>query len=95
MGTSGTIAGSLSGVGQSDNVIVTRKRYNLSIWGAFTATVELQRSFDNGVTWLTAKSVTTPFEGVGIEVEAGVLYRVAVTGYTSGQINYRLGLTNL
>jgi len=95
MAVSSTIEGQLSDIGSSEQAIVTRKRYNLSIWGTFVATIELQRSFDDGATWLVAKQVTTPFEGVGIEVEAGVLYRVSVVSYTSGIVNYRLGLTNL
>lgn len=95
MAVSSTIRGDLTGLGSSEVAFVTRKRYNLSVWGTFVATVQLQRSFDNGMTWLIVKSVTTPYEGVGIEVEAKVQYRIAVTQFTSGKIEYRLGLTNL
>jgi hypothetical protein len=95
MAGSATLIGSLSAVGNSETRKFARKRYNMSVWGTFTATVQLQRSFDDGATWLVCKEVTAPYEGVGIEVESKVLYRFACTQYTNGTINFRLGLTTL
>lgn len=93
MASSETLSGSLSTNDSSDIRGVTRRYYNVSIWGTFVATVKLQRSFDDGVTWLTCKTTTVPFEGFGVETEAQIQYRYEVTNWVSGTINYRLGLS--
>lgn len=71
--------------------------FNLSLWGTFVASVQLERSFDGGTTWLplTANGTqiykfTAPCSEGGDETEAGVLYRLNCTAYTSGTVNYRL-----
>ena len=70
---------------------------NVSVWGTFVGTVQMQRSFDNGATWLpltsggaATKSFTAPASEMWTEVEQGVAYRLQCTAYTSGTINYRL-----
>jgi hypothetical protein len=72
-------------------------QFNVSLWGTFVATVQLERSFDNGTTWLplTANGTqvmkwTAPASESTGETEAGVLYRLNCTAYTSGTVNYRL-----
>lgn len=64
-----------------------------------TATVNLERSFDGGVTWITcgvggagqlASYATLPISIVGGEPEKVVLYRLNCIAYTSGTVNYRL-----
>ncbi len=69
-------------------------KFNLSVSGAFTATVTVQRSFDNGLTWLDAHQLTAPAELRGDEPEQShpVWYRAGVkTGdFTSGSIVVRL-----
>lgn len=50
---------------------------SLSISGAFTGTVTVQRSFDEGLTWLDVDHFTQPTEEVGFE-PAGCHYRVGV-----------------
>lgn len=66
---------------------------------AATATVNLERSFDGGVTWITcgvggagqtASYSTLPISIVGGEPEKVVLYRLNCVAYTSGTVNYRL-----
>lgn len=72
--------------------------FNMSLWGTFTATVKLQRSFDAGTTWLTVSqdatgadaSYTAALSVVAIEPETGVLYRLNCTAYSSGTVNYRI-----
>lgn len=95
MASSETLSGSLSADGSSGVRGVTRKRYNMSVWGTFSATVTLERKFKGEAAWLTCKVVTASFEGIGIETEAGVEYRFTVSNYVSGTINFRLGLTTL
>lgn len=65
--------------------------FNVSISGTFTATVTLQRSFDNS-TWRDVDSWTAPAEEVGMEPEI-CWYRIGVkTGnFTSGTVSVRLG----
>lgn len=73
--------------------------FNVSLWGTFSATVQLERSFDGGTTWLQLTSNGTQvekFTGSTVisesvtENEAGVQYRLNCTAYTSGTVNYRL-----
>lgn len=66
--------------------------FNLSISGTFVATVTVQRSFDNQVTWQDVDDFTAPTEDYGMEPEV-CWYRVGVkTGnFTSGSVDVRLG----
>jgi len=72
--------------------------FNVSLWGTFTATVQVERSFDGGVTFLAvskdtgggAASYTAPCSVICDEPEKGVLYRLSCTAYTSGTVNYRI-----
>lgn len=69
-----------------------KKPFNVSISGTFSATVVIQRSFDDGATWLTVTSFTANVETSGNSVEPGVLHRIGVAtgGFTSGPIAVRL-----
>ena len=60
--------------------------FNFSLSGTWVATVHVQRSFDQGVTWLDVDSFTSNCELVGDNPEGGVYYRFGVKtgGYTSG-----------
>lgn len=80
-----------SAVAGTNDTPVSERRYNLTVWGTFVATVQLQRSFDEGTTWSLVKEVSAAYDGVGIEPEAGVLYRFVCTAFTSGTVNCRLG----
>jgi hypothetical protein len=73
------------------------RKFNASIWGTFVGTVQLQRSFDSGTTWLPLTSngtqletFTAPASEQWQEDESGVLYRLICTAYTSGTVNYRI-----
>lgn len=73
--------------------------------GAWAGTVQLQRTFDGGTTWVvcnidagftqaewaTGKDVSLT---VG-EPEKGMGYRLQCTAYTSGTINYRMSTTGV
>lgn len=74
-----------------------KTEFNCSIWlsaGTFSATVTVQRSFDNGVTWLDVATFSAPEENVGQEIESSIKYRIGVkTGdYVSGTIEVRLAV---
>lgn len=89
-------SGTLTALG-STPACALNGRFNLSIWGAFSATVALERSFDGGATWIncsrsdgTNNSLSAAYSGVIDEIESGVLYRLTCTGYTSGTVNWRM-----
>lgn len=67
-------------------------RYTVSVSGTFAATVTVQRSFDDGVTWLDVKTYTAAAEEDGICAEAMEMRIGVATGnYTSGTAVCRLG----
>lgn len=90
--------GTLSSVANGTGTTVSTGSINVSIWGTFVGTIQLQRSFDGGTTWIprafnwtsTLATSTVPISWVFDEGELGVQYRVACTAYTSGTINYRI-----
>jgi hypothetical protein len=66
--------------------------FNVSFTGTWSATVYVQRSFDNGVTWQDVGSYTENAELTGFEPESGVRYRFGVKagGYSSGTVVGRI-----
>lgn len=72
--------------------------------GSWNASVQIERSFDGGTTWVVAgvggtgtqAVYSTNNQDVSVELyepERGVLYRLDCTAYTSGTINYRISTT--
>ncbi len=71
----------------------------------FNATVQLERSFDGGLTWIVCNvggtgtlaqytgATVTPVSLTFAEPEQGVLYRWNCIAYTSGAPNYRISTT--
>lgn len=84
------ITGTLTSVTTSSNIALFGD-YSLSISGFGTATVVLQRSFDNGSTWKDVESFTANVEKNGSEPLSQTLYRLNCTAYTSGTLAYTLG----
>ena len=93
--------GSFAATGQSANFIPNPLPqgvgFNVSIYGTFVASIQLERSFDNGANWLqtTAGGAafnvwTAPCSESVQETSANVLYRLNCTAYTSGTANYRM-----
>ncbi len=75
--------------------------FNLSLWGSFTGTVQLERTLD-GTNFVvvatdgigTPAIYTAPIGLLGEEIELGAQYRVNCTAFSSGPINYRLSQSN-
>lgn len=68
---------------------------NFSLWGNFVGTLRLERSFGGGpFIPCTAAGTVVQFDGPASEPieepEEGVVYRVACTAWTSGDINWRI-----
>lgn len=91
------VTGTFAATGQSSGAVFYGD-FNVSIWGTFVATVQLQRSFDGGSTWIPCcqdatgalANYSAPMSMIASEPEHQVFYRVACTAYTSGAVNYRL-----
>lgn len=90
--------GSFTAVSTGTAVPIARRGdFNISLSGTFSATVQLERSFDGGTTWLpvtyidgTAISWTAPISTSFSEPELGVQYRFNCTAYTSGTVSWRI-----
>lgn len=72
--------------------------FNFTVYGTFSATVVLEKSYDGGTTWLgvtipfttTAVTTTTAKSFQLFEPERGVLYRSNATAYASGSASTRI-----
>lgn len=76
---------------------IRRGRFNVSIWGTFTGTVKLERSFDDGETWLVCTkpdlsdaNFALPVTFAVEEPEPDIYYRLTCSAFTSGTVNYRM-----
>lgn len=91
------VSGTFTATGQSSSFRPIGK-FNVVLRGTFVATVQLERSFDNGSTWGTvsrdsagtAAAYTAPCGLIAEEVEADTQYRLNCTAYTSGTVTYRV-----
>lgn len=77
--------------------------FNLAMWGTFTGTILVEKTYDGGTTWVpvaqdvagTPASYSLALTASGInltlcEIETQVAWRIRCTAYTSGTLNYRL-----
>lgn len=95
--------GTFTGTGRSASFTPRQgAAFNVSVWGTFSATVQMHRSFDNGVTWLPLTVGTTElytwtggtgvkYSEIAAEPMPGVLYSLECDPYTSGTVNYLMG----
>ncbi len=86
------VEASLSADNTFSSSVRLRGKFNLSLSGTWTATVTVQRSFDDGTIWVDVEDFTENVERVGEEPEVGVLYRFGIKlgNYTSGTVVGRL-----
>lgn len=91
------IAGSFAAVGQSLPFGIPQNRvdFNISVWGTFSGTVVVERSFDGGTTWIpkwpdAVYSISSPVTFSDSEPEEGVRYRLNCTSLSNGPVNYRV-----
>lgn len=93
---------SFTGTGAGASAVLRPGYFNFGLVGG-VGTVKLEKSYDNGTTWLddsmdaagTVASWTLAsgdeVNVVGFEPEGRVLYRANCTAYTSGTITTRIG----
>ena len=88
------VSGSFISTGQSAPFAAAPTRdFNITVSGG-VAVVQVERSFDTGVTWFVVLSdslrTALPESFTLSEPEFGVLYRLNCTAWTSGTVTYRL-----
>lgn len=91
------VIGTFGATGQSASFIpVSGRAFNVSVYGTFSASVQLERSFD-GTNWFPITAAGTQlyaWTGAASEAaedaEFNVSYRLNCTAYTSGTVNYRI-----
>ena len=84
-----TVSGSFTGVA-TGAVAAMSGDFNVSLSGFGAATVRLERSFDDGVTFKVVESYTGDTERLVTEPEKRVLWRFNCTSHTSGTIAWRI-----
>jgi hypothetical protein len=101
------VTGSFTATGQSATFaprvgerLTQSGQFNVALTGTAVATVQLERSFDNGVTWTAIYAGGTQLYSWSYssgnlsesaeECEPGVIYRLNCTAYTSGTLTYRI-----
>lgn len=104
------VTGSFTATGQSGSfrpIVANRDTavgsFNVALTGTAHATVQLERSLDNGATWCVITAAGTQlyrwtYNSATLanlsetcqEIEQGALYRLNCTAYTSGTLTYRL-----
>ena len=84
------ISGSFTANSQNSDGMKVNGLVTLSLSGTWVATVTLQQSLDKGTNWRTVESFIANIE---VNVRgAGGLFRLATTAYTSGTVDYQLGV---
>lgn len=91
------VPGTLASVAAGSPFTPQRERpFNVTVWGTFVASYVIERSF-GGSTWHQLTDGGVPVYALAAAVsemleepEPGVSYRLRVTAYTSGTLNYRL-----
>ena len=85
------VTGTFTSTANSAALEVNRGYFNISISGTFSSSIQLQRSFNQGTTWLDVGSaITGASEQVIHEPEAGVQYRFENTWTSGTSVIYRI-----
>lgn len=83
-----SLSGTFTGTGTSSSFSY-RGRFNVSISGISSSTVAVERSFDDGDTWLPVDSFTADTELYAMSPEQSTLWRFNCSVFGSGTISYR------
>jgi hypothetical protein len=90
------VSGSFTANGQTSASLPFLNQFSVMLGGTFNATVLLERSPDGGTTFYpcstdgtgTQASYTAPMSVDVVSQRHAMLYRLRVTAYSSGTINY-------
>jgi hypothetical protein len=88
--------GALSANGSGTETAFFVGSYSFITTGTWSGTVTLERSTDDGSTWNAALTALTDinFDNPAETEEDGAIYRVTMSGYSSGTCNYTLTITD-
>lgn len=91
MASSPVVGTAIAVTGQSGVLETNRGYFNVSLSGTYGGVIILQRSFDQGGTWLNRKTYAADADAEEVfhEPEADVQYRLDYT-HTTGTVTYRL-----
>ena len=92
------VSGNITGTGATSEVSVFGKANILLAFNGGSATIALEKSFDDGANWHVASKDATPtpasftetINGLIEEPERDVLYRFNCTAFASGPIAFRI-----
>jgi hypothetical protein len=93
MAIKGVVSATITGEDSFTNqVIFEVGTFSISVYGTFVGAVTLQRTWDEGATWLDVHCFEEPEEAIADNSEEQAEWRIGVkTGdYTSGTISVRL-----
>lgn len=85
-----SVSATFNGTGPGPSILIDKnERYTVSVSGG-SGIVDLERSFDDGVTWKVVEQIASPGEKDGIAAET-MLVRLNCSAFTSGPISGRIG----
>ncbi len=83
------VEGTFTGTGNGSSFI-SHNNFNASLSGTWGGTVDLERSFDFGTTWVIVTSYTANTQQQVDEPEDGIHYRWNCSTHDSGTVVHRL-----
>jgi hypothetical protein len=106
------VSGAFTGAAQVSGSFLVWGPFNVFLYGPsgpngnWNGTVQLERCFDGGVTWIVcgiggaglqavwaSAGTGSDISIIAGEVEKGMIYRLRCTAFVSGPINYRMSTT--
>ena len=90
------LTGSLTANGTSLSTPFFSGSYSFTTSGTFVGTVTLQRSTNNGISWRAALVALTDtnFDNAAENEDDGAIYRVVMSKFTSGTLNFTFTITD-
>lgn len=87
-----SLSGTFGGTGTSPTFGPYRGSFDVSISGGAVATVQVQRSFDDGANWVVVEEfdASSDIERYAVSVTPDTIWRFECTAYTSGTVTYRM-----
>jgi len=92
------ISGDYNSITASQSILVSKgTEWTFNAFGTYSGVIEVQRSFDDEATWETVShhrntNVSRSFTATGEEVDANVLYRIAMTERSAGNVGWEFNI---
>jgi hypothetical protein len=92
--TNSQVVGTFNATDQTSSTLPVEGQWNMVSRGTWAGTLQVQKSFDGGSTWVDFRSYSSAsdknFDATGEENEKGVLYRLKMSAHTAGSCKYEL-----